>query len=123
MRSSMSPCRAADLPRLVVHSTPTTEFVGGAEELGCRLGAAVSPDDGGGGLERVSAAPGIVEASEQLDRFCDERGRVSELVPVVGDDPAPFDVVRDSHRRAGRSQELVRFRRQSLGFIEVRCPE
>ena len=48
---------------------------------------------------------------------------VSELIPVVGDDPASFDVVSDAHRRAGRSQELVGFCRQTLGFVEIRCPK
>ena len=45
----------ADLPWLVVHAAAATEFVCGAEELGCDLGAAVSADDGGGGLEPASA--------------------------------------------------------------------
>ena len=123
MRSSMSPWRARISHGLWLAPLRATEFVGGAEELGCDLGAAVSADDGGGGLERVSAAPEIAEAGEQLDGFCDERGGVGELIPVVGDDPASFDVVRDPHRRAGRSQELVGFCGESLGLVEVRCPE
>ena len=123
MRSSMSPWRArishglwlAPLRRRSSSAAPRSSVAVSA--------LAVSTDDGGGGLERVSAAPEIAEAGEQLDGFGDEHGRVSELIPVVGDDPASFDVVGDPHRRVGRSQELVGFCGQSLGLVEVGCPE
>jgi hypothetical protein len=38
----------------------------------------------------VRAAPEIAVTSEQLDRFCDKRGRVRELIPVVSDDPGRY---------------------------------
>ena len=113
----------ADLPWLVADAAAATEFVGGAEQFGRRLELAVLTDDHRRRLEGVSAAPEVAVTAEDLDGLGDERGRVSELIPVVGDDPAPFDGVGDAHRRAGRSQELVGFCGESLGLVEIRRQE
>ena len=110
----------SDLKWLVARPAATTEFLRRAEELGRRLGLARLTDDHRRRLQGVSAAPEVAATAVDLDSFGDEHGRVSELIPVVGDDSASFDVVGDADRRAGRSQEVVGFCGQSLGLVEIR---
>ena len=52
----------------------------------------------------MRAAAEVAVAGEQLDGFADERSRVGELVSVVGDDPASFEV---GLARSGHENEMV----------------
>ena len=123
MRSSMSPWRARISHGLWLTPLRRRSSSAAPSSSVAVLGLAVPTDDHRRRLEGVSAAPEVAVAAEDLDGLGDERGRVSELIPVVGDDPASFDGVGDAHRRAGRSQELVGFCGESLGLVEIRRQE